>query len=277
MQIRVGSIPSCALKPYKLSHDPLEKILTLNQMKTRIRSVVAFSMVSVAVSVQAAVTEADGLGTSWLGTPSYATYPNPDPMNNPNGAFSAEGNYGTGGSGSMGGLAQGFSLTQGGTLSSIQLTVSGAPAALNLFLYDVGPVSGYSQGGSATFNPATAVNLLSAGLSASYQGGAGGAANVMQLTFSGLDAVSLAANEYYAFAIEPASGGTMYWLRGGNTPNPYGQLYRLNQFSGAPGQYGAINGGVREAGFAVTVVPEPASMALLGLGAAALVVIRRKH
>jgi hypothetical protein len=248
-------------------------------MKNHIKALAVLAAVALAASVQAGVTETDGLGTSWIGTPSFNTYANPTPLNNPNGAYSVEGNYGTGGSGGFGGLAQGFRLTSGGTLDNIQISLAGAANTFNVFLYDFGPFSSYVQAGSATVWPAaiggTAVNLLSSGLSFTYNGGAGGALNIAKVQFSGADAVSLLANEYYVFAIEPTTSAATQWSRGGgSTTGLYGQGYRLNQFTAAPGQYGAINGGVREFGLAVTV-PEPSTFAFLGLGLAALL-IRRK-
>jgi hypothetical protein len=248
-------------------------------MKSYIKALAVLSALALTLSVQAGVSETDGLGTSWIGTPNFATYPNPTPLANPSGAFSAEGNYGTGGSGTFGGLAQGFYLTAGGTLDNIQISLSGGVNSFNIFLYDFGPFSSYTQGGSATVNPVsnggTAVNLLSSGLSFTYNAGAAGALNIAKLQFSGADAVSLLANEYYVFAIEPLTSASSYWSRGGgSTTGLYGQGYRLNQFTAAPGQYGAINGGVREFGLAVTV-PEPSTFAFLGLGLAALF-IRRK-
>jgi hypothetical protein len=248
-------------------------------MKNHIKTLALLSAVAFAASLQAGVTETDGLGTSWIGTPNFATYANPTPLNNPNGAFSAEGNYGTGGSGTFGGLAQGFYLTAGGTLDNIQLSLAGAANTFNVFLYDFGPFSSYVQGTGATVNPVSnggsAANLFTPGLQFVYNGGAGGALNIAKLQFSGGDAVSLLANEYYVLAIEPTTAAASQWSRGGgSTTGLYGQGYRLNQFTAAPGQYGAINGGVREFGLAVTV-PEPSAIALLGLGLAGLL-IRRK-
>jgi hypothetical protein len=248
-------------------------------MKNSIKALAMLSAMTLALSAQAGVTETDGLGTSWIGTPNFNTYANPTPLNNPNGAFSVEGNFGTGGSGTFGGLAQGFYLTAGGALDNIQIPLAGAANTFNVFLYDFGPFSSYAQAGSATVNPASnggsAVNLLSSGLQFVYNGGAGGTLNIAKLQFSGADSVSLVANEYYVFAIEPTTAAATQWSRGGgSTTGLYGQGYRLNQFSGAPGQYGAINGGVREFGLAITV-PEPSTFAFLGLGLAALI-IRRK-
>lgn len=250
-------------------------------MKPLIKTIAVFSMLALAVSAKAGVSESDGLGTSWLGTPTFDSYPNPNPFNNPNGAFSAEGNYGSGGSGGFGGLAQGFTLTSGGSLSSVQIGLSGAANTFNIFLYDFGTFSSYTQGGSATVNPVsnggTAADLLSSGLSFTYNGGAAGALNVAQLTFSGADSVTLNSGEYYVLAIEPTTSAATQWSRGGATTSTFGQAYRLNQFSGAPGQYGAINGGVREFGLAVTLVPEPATLTLFGFGAlAAVFAIRRR-
>jgi len=225
---------------------------------------------SFGTAVNAGVSSADGLGTSWLGTPTYVTYANPNPLNNPNGAFVSEGNWGSGG------LAQGFTLSTGGTLSDIQVTLAGVARTFNIFLYDLGPASGYVQNGSATFTPGTTL-FSSMSLQVTYNAGAGGAQNVMQMTFSGADAVSLLPNQYYAFVMQPTTpiSNDTFWTRGGATPNPGGQAYRLGQFSA--GQYGALNGGVREMGFAVTVVPEPSTVALTGLALSGLFMMRRRR
>ncbi|MFO1478029.1 MAG: PEP-CTERM sorting domain-containing protein [Verrucomicrobiota bacterium] len=241
-------------------------------MKSTLKTLTFLSALALGASAQASVTEADGLGSSWLGTPTFTT------MASPTTATTAEGNYGSGGSGSHGGLAQTFVNTTAGTLSSVQLSMGGsAGAAFNIFLYDLGSATGYAPTTSASFDPSTKTDLFSSGLSFTYGGGAGGAQSVVQLTFAGADAVSLLSNELYAFAIEPSTATAAQWYRGGSTTFTGGQLYRLGQFTA--GYYGAINGGIRDAAFAATVVvPEPSSIALLGLGAAAFAGrIRRKN
>jgi hypothetical protein len=239
-------------------------------MKTHIKTLAILTALALAVPVQAGVSEADGLGTNWLGALTFATYQNPNVINNPSGAFSTEGNFGTGGSG-FGGLAQGFTNSTAGTLNNIQITLAGTVQTFNVFLYDLGPFSSYVQSGGASYTPGT--SLLSPGLQFTYNGGASGALNVAQLTFSGADAVALNPNEEYLFAIQPTAATVSFWSRGGgSTTGLYGQAYR-----DAGASYGAINGGVREFGLAIDVVPEPASMTLMGLGTlAGLMFIRRR-
>jgi hypothetical protein len=243
-------------------------------MKSPIKALTILSAVALAASARAGVTEADGLGSSWIGSPTFMT------VTSPTLGTSAEGNYGSGGSGSRGGLAQSFVNTTAGTLNNIQLSVGGtAGAGFNIFLYDLGSASGYTPATSATFSPGSLTDLLSAGAGFSYAGGGGGAQSVLQLSFSGADAVSLSANEVYGFTIEPTTAAAMTWYRGGATAFTGGQAYRLGQFSA--GNYGAINGGIREFDFALTVtpVPEPATMALVGFSAlvGSCILRRRKN
>ena len=209
----------------------------------------------------AAVSPLDGQGTTWSGTPTFETVAAP--------AFATtEENFGTS---PANGLAQTFSLSTPGILSTIQFGDAGGPSGTftyGIALYDLGAVQ--TPATSASFTAGT--SLLPAADSATTfltYTFASGADNVSKLTFSGADAITLQANEYYAFDIitSTANPNTSTWgpSRGGATGFTGGQLFRA---SGAT-TFGAINGGVREMDFALTTtaVPEPASMTLLGLSA----------
>jgi hypothetical protein len=235
------------------------------------------------------VSETDGLGLSWLGTPDFATFPNPTPLANLDGSFNAfvsEGNFNQSAGivtlnepYGFGGLAQGFVLTAGGQLSDLQFGFSGGATTVGVFLFDLGPASGYTTATSATFIPTYnggVANLLPGGLQFTYNAGAGGAQNIAQASFSGTP-INLLANEEYVVALEPTVSPSMQWTRSGNVGTPPYQGYRYNQFGGSLGEYGAINGSIREFSLAVTLVPEPTIMALMGAGIALTgVLIRRR-
>jgi hypothetical protein len=232
-------------------------------------------------SVQAAISEAENNGITWLGTPTYLVAAGATAA-----SFTvAENNYnagGAGGAGGFGALSQSFTLSSGqaGTLSSIQLVLSGSANTFDVELIDLGayPVSGYPAT-SASYNPTSLGSILSAGAKFTYAGTAGNNANVVQLTFSGADAVNLNAGELYAFQIDPttAPATQTVWFRA--NLGGLGQEYRMNQFTSGSGVMGALNGATRDASFALTIAPapEPTTLALAGLGGlASLVALRRK-
>jgi hypothetical protein len=241
-------------------------------MKNHIKTLALLSALALAVPVRASVSETDGLGTSWLGTPTFQT-------GLPTVFTTSEGNFGsTGGAGGFGALAQTFTLSTSGILQDIQLVLAGSTQTFHVELYDLGayPGSGYPAT-SSTYTPSSLTSLLAVGDTFTYNGGASGAQNVARLTFSGADAnITLNAGELYALQIDPTAAQTAFWARDG-VQTVTGQAYRMNQFSA--GNMGALNGAIRDLGLAVIVtpVPEPASMTLMGLGTlAGLMFIRRR-
>lgn len=241
-------------------------------MKTQIKALAAVSALALATSAHAGVSETDGLGTAWLGSPTFQT-------GAPTVFTTSEGNFGsTGGLGGFGALSQSFELSSSGTLQSIQLVLAGSAQTYDVELYDLGayPASNYPVT-SATYTPGSLTSLLTTGAKFTYNGGAAGAQNVAQLAFSGVDAnITLQAGELYALQLDPTTSATAFWARDGvQTVN--GQAYRMNQFSA--GNMGALNGAIRDFGLAVTLapVPEPGSIALFGLGGLlSLFAIRRR-
>jgi hypothetical protein len=263
-------------------------------MKTYIKILTAMSVLALATAAQAntvggvTVNLTGNNGTSWLGTPEFATYPNPSPLVSPN-AFSSENGYGSGvvtgnepyGNG---GLAQSFFVPQTVTLTDLQFGFVGAGfTGMGIALYDLGPTSGYSVTTFSSFYPSYnggGANLLPAGLQFTYNGG--GTLQVADLSFAGSTTpITLQANEEYAVALEPTSSPVgFYWSRSGSTGTPaYGEAYRYTTptYISPPGVYSALNGGIREFSLAVNQVPEPTIMALMGAGIALSgVLIRRR-
>jgi hypothetical protein len=122
-------------------------------------------------------------------------------------------------------------------------------------------------------NNPTPVDLLGGGAGLSFNLSPASTNGFQVLTFDGVDQIALAANTRYYF--ELANGdGVVNMLRAGSSPYAGGNAYLgadPSTFRGLPS-----SGGVRDSAFAVyAAVPEPASLALIGLGA--MGVIRRRR
>jgi hypothetical protein len=268
-------------------------------MKTHIKTLATLSALALATSVQAQNIIGSTSSTSaWLGTPVFQT--GAAPTTDSGGTSQDNDNWGgnANGTAGYGALAEAFVVTQSGTLSTAEIVMAGSAATFNVELYNMGPapanwpsatvggpatITQYNNlGGTAgSFSPPSAsggLNLLQAGDQLTYYGAPG---QILQtLTFTGADAnVSLIAGDVYILSLDPIaqSDGT-WWVRGAIPVAAYNTGEGLN----ADGVAGMQNfegktSSIRDFDTAITeVVPEPASMVLMGLGVLAIL-IRRRH
>ncbi|MGA9778940.1 MAG: PEP-CTERM sorting domain-containing protein [Verrucomicrobiia bacterium] len=275
-------------------------------MKSYIKTTVAAAAaLAVSMSVQASISTSSSSISSWLGTPAFST--GAAPTTDSGGTSQDNDNWGgnAGGSAGFGSLAETFYLSTGGTLQNFQIVMSGAAVTFDVELYDLGSLGGTANGlgGAAqggvfgptpvvpsqdNFVPTTLaqsqVNLLSAGDQFVFGGVASGQS---LFTLTPTETVTLLPNEVYALALDPtANADGTWWVRGGTPSASYSvgegwntdsatYAYAYQNFEGKSGPYSS---GGRNLDTAVTLVPEPTIMALMGVGVAftGMLIRRRK-
>jgi hypothetical protein len=240
-------------------------------MKKHIKSVTVAlaacaTLAAVSASADVFITESQGLGSLWLTNASQAI--NAMPVSS---YASAEAGWPVSGAG----FGETFTATSSGTLSNIQMYVSGGDSVYLAFLYDLGPASGFT-GVSASFPgglDASLVtltpsgNLITAGTQLEYFGSA--SLGVMKLAFSG-DSIAINAGDLYYWRLNLVSGTVMTWERSGSDVYGGGSAYKANSTT-------AFNNAGRDFSLDVFVVPEPSTVALMSLvGGVALLGWRRR-
>jgi hypothetical protein len=240
-------------------------------------------------AAQAQITFSSGGSlTAWNGAPVYTSIAN----SGLSGASTGQGDPSL--TGSYGLMGETFTTGSAFTLASfsvlLQINNITAPA-YTVNLYNLGPAGTVSVSSStATYNPYTA-SPSSISLAFSDTVTFAATSSEVQGTFSlaGADQVALSANEEYALEIlTPSADGQngLLWFRGSSV-DPGGQM-----FSNGDGLNSAGNGvrdtlaGSGQAGgaprtgalalYGVAAVPEPASLALAGLGGLSMLFLRRR-
>jgi glucuronoarabinoxylan endo-1,4-beta-xylanase len=129
-------------------------------------------------------------------------------------------------------LGQSFTAPVSGTLSNVQMYVTGKNTTNVLYLYDMGVAMRYAAGQPSAIIPGSngvGGNLFSANLSLFITNQSG--PSVMALTFSGPDAIQITGGHEYYFAVGSLNtSGQTYWHRsgGGSDVYPGGAGYRQN-------------------------------------------------
>jgi len=235
---------------------------------------------------------------SWLGTPVFLT--GSTPTGGSGGTTQDNDSWGgnANGTGGFGALAMAFTVSSSGTAANFQMVFAGAAANFNVELYDMGATpSGYpgTVGGAAPITQINniggappsgtlptlsgGVNLLQAGDNVAF-GGTGGT-TLLTLTLGGADSnVQLNTGELYVLSLDPtgANADNTWWDRGGVPITGYNTGEGLN----ADGMAGLQNfegkSSIRDFDLGVDEVPEPSTMALLGLGGVwGAFILRRKQ
>jgi hypothetical protein len=151
----------------------------------------------------------------------------------------------------------------------------GGAGTYQLFLFDLG--TGLFNTTSSQFNPSTQVNLFG---TQTVQPPAFGSANFLEFDLSGTDAVTLTTGHSYAFGLVNNNGTSdmNYRRSNGAVSDPNGDGFTFSGFSATSDNASPYSGSVRNSyiGVYTLAVPEPSSIAFLGLGLASLIIRQRK-
>jgi len=220
--------------------------------------------------------------SSWLNSPLYTSLA-------ANVATTPQGNPSLGSGAANYVLSETFTAGSSYTLGQIDILAGSTTAGtLSLHLYDVTGGSGVTGanllGSGGFYIPGTDLFGNGSGLSFSVSGTGGEQQYIFSLSNgSTSDQVSLIAGDVYALEIwTPAAipQNNFQWYRGGSVATDGQMMGSHDSLSSVSrntiAALGLAGGAPRTASLALYAVPEPATMALLGLGALGALVIRRR-
>jgi hypothetical protein len=208
------------------------------------------------------------LGTSFAGTPTIATTLTPDVNATQTSGGRTLQTFTTG--------ASGFQLDR------LAFVVGGGPGTITFNVYKIqqtgdpwGDQGGKeSQGFVNRVTPSGGstglLGVAGAGLSYTWFGTA--SSDIITLDLTGVDEIALAPNSVYAVALNETGDTNFFTRRGASSFYTGGNLYGWN--SGT--QYFDVAGTKVDAPLAVYAVPEPTGLAMIGVGALAVLSRRRR-
>jgi len=260
-------------------------------MKINKTLTICSGLLAIGLTTQAQnITESTSSSSSWLGAPVFETGTTPQGGNG--GTTEDNDSWGgnANGTAGFGDLAESFEVSSSGTLGSAELVLAGSAATFNVELYNLGSASSLSYpgtvGGAA---PITQINNIggggSGGVSLLQSGdnftfaGVGSGADVVTLTFVNADSdVPLVAGDVYVLSLDPTANADGTWWERGGVPTTQDDGEGLNADGVSGDQNFEGKSSIRDFDTAVTEAPEPASLALFGLGglAVAYMIRRRK-
>jgi glucuronoarabinoxylan endo-1,4-beta-xylanase len=193
--------------------------------QSAVKAIVSSALLISNLPAWASVSVTQNLGGNWVGNPTAEVANQPSSTLN-----STESNWGSSAPYSLG---QSFTAPVSGLLTNIQLYVTGKNTTNILYLYDMGPAIQYLESQPSPIVPGSngvSGNLFSTNLMIAVPSTAN--ASVMQLTFSGADAVQLTGGHEYYFSMVSLTASAMWWDRDGGGTDLYsgGAAYRQNSF-----------------------------------------------
>ena len=220
----------------------------------------AIVMTATAQSFAGLTISTDPDAATWVGTPVLSTMVNPQ-------SATVEATLSA-----TGAVSHSFNPATSFQLDKFAIRAAGAPTTGLLYLY-ANPVGGGPADGFINNGFSTSLLNGGAGLPFTFNGTA--TRTLLNFDLTGADQVTLSAGTKYAIDLVGQTGGSMFWMRGGEVYGG-GNIYAVNPVGANPGERFNVAGGTRDGALALYAVPEPATFVLFGLALVGLVASRRR-